>query len=431
MTPIVAQIPIVDDIVESAGSITGGAAGWGFEQVAEGIARWVLGAVSFFVEGVVDFLLNSSSPNLTSAWFSGAGSPFATVRNIAGLMLLAFLFLGLIQGLMAGDVGGMVRRVAMDLPMAIIGMAATTIVVDRLLALTDALSATVLQSTDAQAVNYLAGFGVTVSGLSGGFAAVILGLMAIIAGFLVWIELMVRSVLVYVIVALSPLAFAATVWPSARGVLRRMVELLVAVIFSKLVIAIAISVGVAALSGATATPPDAPLADDLAAGMGNLFVGTAVLGMAALSPFLLLKLIPMAEAALVAQGVSRAPIRGAQSTMSNVYHAQSIGRLAGGSSSGSANSSGNSGSGTAKQTAPWAVGAGAPPSSAISTGATGSSATSTAAAAGPAGVAVATGTTVLSAGTGAIGKTSQAATDAAAPTPHVEPRRKPNNGSQQ
>ncbi|MEZ5230759.1 MAG: hypothetical protein R2710_30035 [Acidimicrobiales bacterium] len=89
---------------------------------------------------------------------------------------------------------------------------------------------------------------------------------------------MVRSVLVYVIVALSPLAFAATVWPSARGVLRRMVELLVAVIFSASVIAIAISVGVAALSGATATPPDAPLADDLAAGMGNLFVGTAVSG---------------------------------------------------------------------------------------------------------------------------------------------------------
>ncbi|MEZ5230760.1 MAG: hypothetical protein R2710_30040 [Acidimicrobiales bacterium] len=97
--------------------------------MAEGIARWVLGAVSFFVEGVVDFLLNSSSPNLTSAWFSGCRVALATVRNIAGLMPLAFL--GLIQGLMAGDVGGMVRRVAGG-PADTSSAAATTIVVDRL-----------------------------------------------------------------------------------------------------------------------------------------------------------------------------------------------------------------------------------------------------------------------------------------------------------
>ncbi len=423
-TPVVAQIPIVDDIIESAGSVTGSAMGWGFEQVAAGIATWVLGAVSFFVEGVVNFLLTSGSPNLTSAWFSGAGSPFATVRSIAGLMLLAFLFLGLIQGLLAGDMGGMFRRIAMDLPAAIIGMAATTIVVDRLLALTDAMSATVLQNTDGQALDFLSGFGVAVAGLNGGFAAVLLGLIAIIAGFLVWIELMIRSVLVYVIVAMSPLAFAATLWPSAKGVLRRMVELLVAVIFSKLVIAIALSVGVAALSGSpAAAPPDAPLADDLAAGMGNLFVGTAVLGMAAFSPFLLLRLIPMAEAALVAQGVSRSPMRGAQSTMSNVYYAQSLGRLAGGGSGGSS-------AGSASQTAPWAVGAGSASGSAIGAGGSGA----TAAGAGPAGVAAATGTAVLSAGTRAVGQTTQSATDSAgghsSPAPQHQPRSKPKDGNQ-
>ena len=33
-------------------------------------------------------------------------------------------------------------------------------------------------------------------------------------------ELMVRSVLIYVLVAVSPLSFAAMVWPAARGILR-------------------------------------------------------------------------------------------------------------------------------------------------------------------------------------------------------------------
>ena len=407
--PILAQIPIVDDIIETATSVVGGAVGWGFDQVAEGIAKWVLGAVAFFVEGTVNFLLQSGSPNLTAAWFSGEGSPFATVRNIAGLTLLAFLFLGLIQGLMVGDIGGMFRRMAVDLPGAIIGMAATTVVVDRLLALTDAMSAAVLQNADGQAVHFLSGFGVAVAGLNGGFAAVLLGLIAIFAGFLVWVELMIRSVLVYVIVAMSPLAFAATVWPSAKGVLRRMVELLIAVIFSKLVIAIAISVGVAALSGAgTATAPtDGAVVDDLAAGMGNLFVGTAILAMAAFSPFLLLKLIPMAEAALVAQGVSRSPVRGAQSAMSNVYYAQSMTRLAGGSNNGSKASG-------AQQDAPWAVGAGGAGSSgSIGAGGGSSGGTAAAAGAGPAGVAVAAGSTVVQAGAKAVGQTAQTATETA------------------
>lgn len=412
-SPVLAQIPIVDDVIDTVTGVVGGAVGWGFDQIAEGIAKWVLDAVGFFVEGTVNFLLESASPNLTAAWFSGEGSPFATVRNIAALTLLAFLFLGLIQGLLAGDIGGMIRRMALDLPGAIIGMAATTVVVDRLLALTDAMSAAVLQNANGQALHFLSGFGVGVAaaGPAGGFAAVLLGLIAIIAAFLVWVELMIRSVLVYVIVAMSPLAFAATLWPSAKGVLRKMIELLVAVIFSKLVIAIAISVGVAALSGAgTANAPaDTGLVDDVAAGMGNLFVGTAILAMAAFSPFLLLKLIPMAEAALVAQGVSRAPVRGAQSAMSNVYYAQSMTRLAGGGKGNSV--------GSGQQGAPWAVGAGtssAPASIGAGGGGGAAGGSAAAAGAGPAGVAVAAGTTVLAGGARAVGQATKTATDTAA-----------------
>jgi hypothetical protein len=140
-------------------------------------------------------------------------------------LLLGFVFLGLIQGLLAGDISGMIRRVALDLPVAILGMIATTIIVDKLLQLTDALSAAVLTHSGDQAVHFLSGFGVAVTSATQGFAAVMLGLVAIVAGFFVWVELIVRSVLVYILVALSPLTFAAMVWPAARGMLRRTVEL--------------------------------------------------------------------------------------------------------------------------------------------------------------------------------------------------------------
>lgn len=402
--PMVAQVPIVSDVVET---VVGSTVGWGFETISSGIASWILGGVGFFVEGTIDFLMTSASPDVTSAWFAGVDSPFATVRGIAGLSLLGLLFLGLIQGLLAGDIGGMFRRIALDLPGAVIGMVGITIVADRLLALTDALSSAVLANSGGQAVHFMSGFGVTVSGLTQGFAPVLLGLVAILAGFLVWVELMVRSVLVYMLVALSPLAFATMVWPSARGVLRRTIEVLLAVIFSKLVIAIAISVGVAALSSAgSSVPTEAGVADEAATGMGMLFMGTAVLGMAAFSPFLLLKLFPVAEAAVVAQGASRSPVRGAQATMSNIHYSQSLSRLAGGDSRGGQRSLTMA---ATQHSAPWAVGPGttATPAAFGSAGSSGA----VAAGGGPVGVAATVATSAVSAGSRAVEQNVQAAVE--------------------
>ena len=210
LAAVLADIDIPNPIDVVTGIVTA-PAGWAWNKVAEGIAKWVLGAVAYFVDGVINFLLTSARPNVESAWFSGAGSPYATVRGIAISLLLAFVFLGIIQGLMAGDTGGMIRRVTADLPTAVFGMVTTTIIVGKLLELTDALSAAVLSNSDGQAVHFLSGFGLSVTGASQGFAAVMIGLVAVLAGMLLWVELMIRSVLVYILVALSPLSFAAMV----------------------------------------------------------------------------------------------------------------------------------------------------------------------------------------------------------------------------
>jgi hypothetical protein len=382
------QIVLAVDIprpVDVVTNVLSKPAGWAWEKVAQGVTGWVLGGVGFFVDGTVDFLETSARPNVEAAWFAGANSPYATVRNIAAVLLLAFVFLGLIQGLLAGDPVAMIRRVAADLPTAVLGMVGTTVVAAKLLELTDALSSAVLAHSGNQSVHFLSGFGVTVTGATQGFAAVVVGLVAVIAGMFVWIELMVRSVLVYILIALSPMSFAAMVWPSARGVLRRTLELLLAVILSKLVVCITISVGVAALAGAgdsgggNAADATAP-----ASSMGTLFVGTAVLVIAAFAPFLVLKLIPWTEAALVAYGVSRSPVRAANSTVGTVNSASSIARLAGGSHrSAPALPAGGGGYG-------WVVGA--------PVQGTGSGGGAAGAAAGPAGVAAAAGASVASAG---------------------------------
>ena len=343
---VLADVPNpIDVISDGLGSI----GGWAFDKVAEGIANWVLGAVEFFVAGSIDFLRTSSTPNPNAAWFAGTDSPYAAVRNLAGLLLVAFIFLGVLQGLLHGDTAGMVRRVAGGVPAAVAGMVLTTTVVGHLLALTDAMSNAVLAHTDEQALHFLSGFSATATSTTGGFAAVLLGLVAAAAGLLLWIELIVRAALVYVLVAISPLAFAAIVWPATRSALRRTVELLLAVVFSKLIICIALAIGVGALSGAgtagTSTAPGGEgFASNAGASAGGLLVGAVLLGLAAFSPFILLKIVPIAESALVAQGISHAPARGAQAGISTVNSASNLRRLSGGSGGGLSSSTGGSSS---------------------------------------------------------------------------------------
>jgi hypothetical protein len=336
-TPAGADVPNpVGIVVDGVGELLGGAAGFAFDQIAEGIANWVLDAVGFFVQGVLDFLQSSARIDVEAAWFSGPESPYFTVRNIAAALLVGFVFIGLLQGLVNGDPWGMVRRVAGGLPVAVLGMVVTTTVVAKLLGLVDELSASVLSNSDDQALHFLSGFGVAVSGATQGFAAVVIGLVVVLAALLLWIELMVRASLVYLLVAISPLGFAATLWPAARGFLRRTIEILIAVIVSKLVICICLAIGVAALSGAGTSGGDGSVAEEAGGSVGTLLVGAVLFGLAAFSPFLILKLVPVAEAALLAQGASRGPLRTSQSALSTYSSARMVSRLSGPSGAGAA-----------------------------------------------------------------------------------------------
>lgn len=334
---------------------------WMFSKFSEGIARWVLEAVGFFVEGAMDLLRSSARPDVEAAWFAGAGSPFATVRNLAAVLLVGFVFLGLLQGLLRGDPGGMAARMAVGLPLAVAGMVVTTSVAARLLELTDALSNAVLDATDEQALAFLSDVVETSTQLGSSFGVVVIGLFAVLAGLILWIELIVRSALIYLLVAISPIGFAATLWPAARGFLRKTVEILLAVIASKFVIALALSIGAAALHGAGREQPSGDgLVAATGGGLGVLLSGAVVLAMAAFAPFLVLKLVPVAEGAMLAQGISHTPARAAQSslgTYSTVSRLAGSGRSASTTPMGTARATASSGGAVAGAVVPAAIGA--------------------------------------------------------------------------
>ena len=211
----------------------------------------------------------------------------------------------------------MLRRIALELPVSIIGMIGLVTITQVLIRLTDALSGQVLDNFQ----DDISEFGAVVPasrtrrGTATAFVVFVLGLVTVLAGLVLVAELVVRSALIYIVVALAPLVFAARLWPATKGASRKLLDLLVALILSKLVIAIALAVAAAAAVGAgsggevTALPEPEVFAEDpggsVTQAVGILLTAAAAFGVSAFSPLLIARLLPMTEAAVVAQGSGR------------------------------------------------------------------------------------------------------------------------------
>jgi hypothetical protein len=128
-----------------------------------------------------------------------------------------------------------------------------------------------------------------------------------IGAFVLWLELIIRDAAIYVCVFFLPLTFVAMIWPATGRWARRLVELLIAIVLAKFVIVSILSLASAALTNTS-----------LVQGDGNTFermiAGSALLVLAAWSPFALLRLIPMMEVAaatVVSQRASMSSAAGA------------------------------------------------------------------------------------------------------------------------
>ena len=413
------------------GDAAGAALGWSFEKVIGGLVAWVLDGVAWVVGAVFGFIDTSTSPTVTAAWFVGDGSragPYRVMLSVAAALLLLFVFAGLIQGVLAGDVGGMGRRMVLDLPLAVGGMVSTVAITQLLIDLTDALSDGILSGFGTDIRSFMDGVA-TVGTLTGGVATALvvflLGLFTLLAGLVIFVELVIRSALIYLVVGLSPLAFAALLWPATRGVLRKTLELLCALIVSKVVISLALAIGAAALGGAGRAPAPAPEiapptatagvvaegesdAATVTAAAGVLLAGLATFAVACFSPFVIMRLFPVVEGAVVAQGLRGGPVRTAQSAWSMKYQMDVSRRFGSGAHRGGAGSGG--------EEVAAASSSGAASGGAAASG----SAPAAAAAAAPAAVATAA--------VGAAGAATRAATTAAARQADANRERPPRQG---
>lgn len=331
---------VADGLGTLVGRGVSGVGGSILSAVGEAVTRGLAGACGKVTDALLGFLSDASGPDFAHGWWVGPRGQhiWGVVAALAAVLLVGFALLAIVQGLLAGDPGAMVRSVLVEVPVSVAGMVVVVAATQALLGVVDAASAMVLDRVPADLGQFLGGFALPQTIATGGFAGGLLELVFLLGALLVWIELVVRASLLYLLVALAPLALAARVWPAARGVARKLCELGVALIASKFAISLALGLGAAAMAGGSTTAGSAAL------GLNGLLAGGALMLLAAFCPFILLRLVPVVEAAMVAQGVSRTPLRAAQGAMQATYYGQSLRWVAGGGRSGAAARAGGGGS---------------------------------------------------------------------------------------
>lgn len=309
---VVAGIPNpVEVVTDAAGTVARAATG----SIFDGLGSFVVSRLDQCCRDIgrelVAVLSGPAQVDFTHGWWAGPrGRALAgDIGALAMALTLAFLFLAVLQGVLAGDTGGMLRTVLTQLPLSVVGMVTVVGATELLLGVTDEATHLVLGDTPANLGRFVDGLTTTGAVPAGGAVVAFLLLVFLVGAFLVWVELAVRSALVFLLVAFAPLVLATRIWPAARGVFRRLVELGVAVIVSKFVIALALALGSAALAGGG--PSDGGSAH-VALSLEGLLGGATLMGLAAFTPFVVLRLLPVIETAAVAHGVSSSPVRGAQ-----------------------------------------------------------------------------------------------------------------------
>jgi hypothetical protein len=261
------------------------------------IGAWVLGGAKFALRETAKVISETTTPQLRSSWFSAT---YWRVAGIASLLTLPFLFAAVIQAVVRSDLALLLRTVLGYLPLALLVVSIAAPVTTLLLAGSDELSALVGSAAGQPGAAAL-GLGGALAGLSAlagsPFLLFFLGLLTVAGALTLWLELLIREAAVYVVVLMLPLAFAAMVWPARRAWAIRAVELLVALILSKFAIVAVLSLGGAAMDQAFGHSLTAPL------------VGLVLVMMGAFAPWVLLRLVPLAEMASAAVGSFRGEAR--------------------------------------------------------------------------------------------------------------------------
>jgi hypothetical protein len=282
----------------AAGNLAGSAASAGIGTVFSEAARWVASGAVWLIAQVGRAMSGTTSVELDAGWFRAHE---AVMASLAAAVVLPMACCAAIGAVYRQSASTLLRTFLVHLPLSLLLTGVAVTLVRMSLAVTDAMSATVLSSAGVDTTNLFTGLfkflapSAVVTGPVPGFVVFLGGLFVAVAALTLWLELVVRAAAVSVAVLFLPLALAALVWPSVAHWCRRLADTLVALVLSKFVVAAVLSLAAGAGAGGLGV-----------SGSGNggefasVVTGIALLLIAVLAPFTLLRLVPAVEAGAVA-----------------------------------------------------------------------------------------------------------------------------------
>jgi hypothetical protein len=319
---LIGCIPTPGDVLSGAARAAGGGVMKVFTVFFTDGAKW-------FLDRLQEFLTAPTRPDLSAAWWV---ERYNLMLALAMVVAAATLLLALIDAAAKGSPEGLGRAVFVDVPVAGLVGGTAPLFIQYLVDVADWLSVRLLQdlgADSATALGHSAQWFTTFSTAATGtpaaplVAGLIAALLTILAAFVIFLELMLRANAIYLIAALIPVVYAVRIWPAAKTLGRRTTEVLVAVIFTQPVVALAISMGAAA-AGALGGVGDATFKD-----FGTAIAGAVLLLLAALAPWAMIALMPALEGAVSHAYRQRAAVGGGfRSGVQTAYTGTYMGRLA-------------------------------------------------------------------------------------------------------
>ncbi|OIQ85839.1 hypothetical protein GALL_323140 [mine drainage metagenome] len=284
LDPCIGPIGLVCDLVSNATSAAQGAAS---EYVLGGFGAAFIMAAASLGDLALAALDATTTPDLSAQWFRSNLALIATIT----LPVLVGLFVAQVVGSVLRREPGGLGRALLGVGKATLGGALAVAGTQLALSAVDGICQFIARASGttvgAAAARFFS-FAVLTSATSPALQ-VLIGLLLTVGFLLLWGVLLFRKAALIVVAVFAPIAFAGAVWDQTRVWMRRWVEVVAALVFSKLVIVVTFVVGAAAFNGQgpIGTGPDTGTATSAAGpALSDALVGALLLAIAVFSPWL-------------------------------------------------------------------------------------------------------------------------------------------------
>ena len=293
------KINPICDVVDIIGHVGSSVASSVFSGVASAFGNTADSAINWLWQQ----LSSSTTISLGGANFE---LDLGIVVSIAVVLCLGLFVIQITVSALRRDAGG-VGRALRGLVIATVGCAITLASLNVLLAGVDQLCVGIVKvatgGTIATLGTKIIGGAIFTTAFASPATILILSLFAIIAVAIVWFALVTRKMLIIITAVFAPIAFAGGVADLSRGWVRKWLEAMLALVFSKLILIIIFVIGLGVLGGMGSATGRTPLNS-----ITGEITGLLILLVAGFSPWMALRLVHFTgdHMATMAQSASHA-----------------------------------------------------------------------------------------------------------------------------